>query len=151
MLDFSYSVISSIQAYSLSLVNSVSRPLKSIHCSPSLIPPHSSSPHWVMCLSFFKKKKNLWIWLCQVLAAARRSCDPHRSIPLGSSVAGCGLLVAVYGILLPLPGIESGPLTMGMWNLICWTTRVPLPLISLYNLSAWASLVVKNPPANVGV
>ena len=57
VLDFSYSVISPIQAYPLSLVNSVSRPLKSIHCSPSLIPPHSSRPHRVMCLSFFKKKK----------------------------------------------------------------------------------------------
>ena len=124
VLDFSYSVISPIQAYPLSLVNPVSKPLKSIHCSPSLIPPHSSSPHQVMCSSFLKKKKKkLWIWLCQVLAAAHRSFGPHRSIPRGSSVEACGLLVAAYGIEFPNKGSNVGPPALGARGTSHLTTR----------------------------
>ena len=48
----------------------------------------------------------------------------------GSVVAACELLVAVCGILVSRPGVESGPPALGAWSLNHWTAReVPKLLI----------------------
>ena len=114
-------------------------PWPTLYLAPQYSIIMAGNIYWFLCTRLHAKPFifYIFIWLCQILAAAHRISDRHQGmqdlLTAVCRILSYGMQTLSYGMwdLVPSPGIEPGPPALEAQSLSLWTTKeVPKPFIS---------------------